>query len=89
MKERHALIEQRKRDNNQERKIAESESTKSSITTAPKPIENFKVEPKSTVPCQRFSPKMTAELSKVEKERLLDEKMKVFSISNLKQRFKN
>ena len=86
MKARQALIEQRKQDNNQERKIAES--TKSSITTAPKPIENFKVEPKSTVPCQKFSLKMTAELSEAEKGRLLEEKMKVFSISNLQQRFK-
>ena len=31
---------------------------------------------------------MSAELSEAEKERLLEEKMKVFSISNLQQRFK-
>ena len=86
MKARNALIEQRKRDNNQERKIAES--TKSSITTAPKPIENFKVVPKSKVCIKKLSPKMSVELSKAEKERLLEEKMKVFSISNLQQRFK-
>ena len=85
MKARNALIEQRKRDIDQERKIAQS--NKSSITIAPKPIENFKVEPKSTVCCKKFSPKKTDELSKAEKERLLDEKMKVFSISN--KDFKN
>ena len=80
MKARNALIEQRKQDNDQEREIAKS--TKSSITIAPKPIENVKVEPKSTVLCQKLSTKRTDELSKAEKERLLEEKMKVFSISN-------
>ena len=87
MKVRHALIEQRKRDIDQERKIAKS--TKSSITIALKPIENFKVVPKSKVCIKKLSPKMTAELSEAEKERFLEEKMKVFSISNLKQRFIN
>ena len=86
MKERHALMEQHKRDIDQERKI--SKSTKSSITTTPKQIENFKIEPKSTVSYKKFSPKKTDELSKAEKERFLEEKMKVFSISNLQQRFK-
>ena len=76
-----------KQELDQERKIAQN--TKSGITIASKPIENSKVEPKSTVLCKKFSPKKTDELSKVEKERLLEEKMKVFSISNLKQRFKN
>ena len=75
MKERHALMEQHKQDIDQERKIAES--NKSSITIAPKPNENFKVEPKSTVHCKKFSPKMSVELSKAEKERLLEEKMRV------------
>ena len=85
MKARNVLIEQRKRDNDQERKIAQS--NKSSITIAPKPIVNVKLEPKSTLRCKKFSPKMTTELSEVEKERLLEEKMEVFSISNLQQSF--
>ena len=76
IKERHVLIEQHKQDIDQERNIAES--NKSSIFIAPKPIENVKVEPKSTIHCKKFSPKKTDELSKAEKERLLDEKMKVF-----------
>ena len=80
MKVRHALIVQRNQELDQERKIAQS--TKSDINIAPKPIENVKVEPKSTVRCKKFSPKMSVELSKAEKERLLEEKMKVFSISN-------
>ena len=69
-------MEQRKREIDQERKIAQSNKSSRTISPIISKCEN---EP---IRHQKLDPKMRTELSKAEKERLLEEKMKVFSISN-------